>query len=358
MNKFRKFGLGLFTSVCLLTLSIAVSAQKVNPIGAFETNFIVLSEIETDNPGGENNACNYIELRGDSSAFIGSDTYLVEFEGDIGAAGEADFVRNVSGEFFGTNGILTIAGTGTCGTRNYTADGGTLIQDSGASLEQGTITFMIIQTVAPAARAIGVGGPPIVEGTDYDIGNTGTLGLPSDSNVIDAVGWTDGGGTDIVYSTNITPSTGTPMAATRNFSNSSTTTASAWFADDLAGSSVDGVLYDQTNFGPPFVVDFLTPGAQNLAPTAALGTISGRVRTSGGLGIKHAVMMLTGGNLQEPIYATTNQFGNYKFEDVGVGQDYVLQIMSGRYMFKNPSRVISLSESISNADFVGESIGK
>ncbi len=90
------------------------------------------------------------------------------------------------------------------------------------------------------------------------------------------------------------------------------------------------------------------------APTAADGTIQGRARTSSGRGIKHAVVMLTGGNLPEAIYATTNQFGNYQFQDVGVGQTYVLQIMSGRYTFQNPSRIVNLDDSISDADFIVE----
>lgn len=89
-----------------------------------------------------------------------------------------------------------------------------------------------------------------------------------------------------------------------------------------------------------------------LAPTAALGTISGRARTADGFGVKQAVIMLSGGSLDEPVYATTNQFGYYNFEDIPVGQSYVLQITSGRYIFQNPSRVINLDESIRDEDFI------
>lgn len=101
-----------------------------------------------------------------------------------------------------------------------------------------------------------------------------------------------------------------------------------------------------------------TPCDVPLAPTAAPGTISGRARTSSGRGVKHAVVMLTGGSLFEPIYATTNQFGNYQFQDVLVGQSYVLQIMSGRVTFQNPSRVINLGDSITNEDFIVDDSGE
>lgn len=89
-----------------------------------------------------------------------------------------------------------------------------------------------------------------------------------------------------------------------------------------------------------------------LSPTAAGGTITGRALTSTGQGLKYVVVMLTGGNLSEPIYATTNNFGNYKFEDIAVGQTYVLQANSGRYTFENSSRLINLDDSITNADFI------
>jgi hypothetical protein len=65
--------------------------------------------------------------------------------------------------------------------------------------------------------------------------------------------------------------------------------------------------------------------------------------------------MLTGGELEEPIYATTNQFGYYRFEDIQVGQSYVLHASSGRYKFENPTRLINLDDSITDADFISES---
>lgn len=88
--------------------------------------------------------------------------------------------------------------------------------------------------------------------------------------------------------------------------------------------------------------------------TAAPAVISGRV-TVGSRGASRVVVMLSGGDLNEPIYTTTNLFGNYKFEDITVGETYVVQVVTRRYRFANPSLVVSLQENVTNADFVAES---
>lgn len=328
MKIIRNLAFGILATISLSTMNTNLLAQVIN-------------EVQTDNPGTD--VCEYIELRGTAGMAVGADLYLVEIEGDGSAAGVADFVRDVSADSFGTNGILSIVETGACTGRDYTSDGGNSIVDSNVTFENGTLSFLLIRSPVM----------PMVQGTDYDTNNDGTLdALPPNAVVVDAVGWTDGGGSDIVYGgVDVTPGTGTPDAATRNFNNITPLMVGAWFADVIVGDP-QSVLYSQTNLVGPFVIDFLTPGRQNLAPTAAAGIISGRARTSSGRGVKHAVIMLTGGNLQEPIYATTNQFGNYRFEDIAVGQTYVLQILSGRYTFQNPSMLVNLDESLTNADFI------
>jgi hypothetical protein len=86
------------------------------------------------------------------------------------------------------------------------------------------------------------------------------------------------------------------------------------------------------------------------AVTAAPAVIGGRV-TVGGKGASRVMMMLSGGDLEEPIYTSTNLFGHYKFEDLTVGETYVVQIVTRRYRFPNTSMVISLQDNFVNADF-------
>jgi len=89
-----------------------------------------------------------------------------------------------------------------------------------------------------------------------------------------------------------------------------------------------------------------------VAPTAAAVTVSGRVMTANGRGIGNTRVMLTGGNLTEPLTAVTNQFGYYHFEGIEAGQTYIITVGHKRYAFSEPSRVIELFDNLSDVDFV------
>lgn len=102
-------------------------------------------------------------------------------------------------------------------------------------------------------------------------------------------------------------------------------------------------------------VDFTlaAPTPQAAGTTAAPGVVGGTVRSPNGRGLRHVIVMITGGSLDEPLYATTNQFGKYQFEAIPVGESYVLTVFSRRYNFSPSSRVISLNSSLTDADFGG-----
>ncbi len=91
-----------------------------------------------------------------------------------------------------------------------------------------------------------------------------------------------------------------------------------------------------------------------LAPTAASASISGRVLTPNGIGIKNATVVLTGGNLTEPVYSRTGTFGYYNFPQVLVGQTYVVTVNSKRFTFSNPSQIVSLQDNLEELDFVSD----
>ena len=90
------------------------------------------------------------------------------------------------------------------------------------------------------------------------------------------------------------------------------------------------------------------------APTAANVEISGRITTASGEGIRNATVMLTGGTLTEPVYVRTGTFGIYRFADLPVGQTYVITVISKRYTFANPSRVINLTDNATEENFEAE----
>jgi hypothetical protein len=90
-----------------------------------------------------------------------------------------------------------------------------------------------------------------------------------------------------------------------------------------------------------------------LAPTAALVSVSGRVLAANGQGIRNVRVILTGGDGINRSVQTTS-FGNYRFENVEAGQTYILEVSSKKFTFANPTRILSIQEEITGADFIAE----
>lgn len=83
-------------------------------------------------------------------------------------------------------------------------------------------------------------------------------------------------------------------------------------------------------------------------------SIKGRVITVGGRAIRDAVVTIAGGRLPEPITKKVSSFGYYIFEDIPVGETYIISVSSKRYFFSQPSRVINLQEDIVDIDFIAD----
>jgi hypothetical protein len=87
-------------------------------------------------------------------------------------------------------------------------------------------------------------------------------------------------------------------------------------------------------------------------PTAANASISGRVTSSEGYGLRRVAVTVTGGNLAEPRTVFTNSFGNYTIEGLEAGGIYIVSVSSKRYVFDTPDRVVNLLDSVAGIDFV------
>jgi Carboxypeptidase regulatory-like domain len=95
----------------------------------------------------------------------------------------------------------------------------------------------------------------------------------------------------------------------------------------------------------------ITIGVQNLAtPTAATASISGRVVSSGGRGLGRVRVTVTKAS-GERVFATTNAFGYFRFNEMQAGETIVLSVASKTYQFSNPTQVISVEENIENLTF-------
>ncbi|MBL8123027.1 MAG: choice-of-anchor D domain-containing protein [Blastocatellia bacterium] len=87
---------------------------------------------------------------------------------------------------------------------------------------------------------------------------------------------------------------------------------------------------------------------QSLAPTSAPVTISGRVRTLDGRGLKGAIVTMTDG-FGVIRQTTTSTFGYYRFEGVSTGESYVLGVSSKRYRFT--PMLVNVTEELRDLDF-------
>ncbi len=95
-------------------------------------------------------------------------------------------------------------------------------------------------------------------------------------------------------------------------------------------------------------------GIEFLSTTAANASISGRVMTADGRGIRNAEVVISGNALEQPITVNTGSFGWYSFDGLTAGETYVVTVNSQRFTFSTPSRVISLVDNIVNADFIAD----
>lgn len=87
--------------------------------------------------------------------------------------------------------------------------------------------------------------------------------------------------------------------------------------------------------------------------TAANASIGGRVSTADGQGIRNARITLTNSG-GESRHVWSSAFGHYVFDDLPVGETYVLSVSARRYSFASPSRVISLKGDLAVEDFVAD----
>jgi hypothetical protein len=111
----------------------------------------------------------------------------------------------------------------------------------------------------------------------------------------------------------------------------------------LAGGPVQGSPYSLSNGFWTF----------NLVPTAARVSIGGRVTTPDGRGIRSVLVSLTSQS-GEVRYLRTGSFGSYRFDEVTVGEIYILTASGKKFVFTNPTLVINVTEELNNLNFVAE----
>ncbi len=75
--------------------------------------------------------------------------------------------------------------------------------------------------------------------------------------------------------------------------------------------------------------------------------------TGEGRGIRGARVTVTGNSLASPITVTTGVNGRYTIPGLTAGETYVVTVSARRFFFEAPSRVITLNDNVTDADFIG-----
>ena len=117
-------------------------------------------------------------------------------------------------------------------------------------------------------------------------------------------------------------------------------------------NSVGGVInvYSGTDSGNN--TNFVFSGGC-LAPTAANVAVSGRVFSSEGKGVRGVRVVLTDAQGVSRV-AVTNQFGNYRFDEIAAGQTIMVSVSSKKYVFAVETQVLNVFENLTEVNFTAE----
>lgn len=100
--------------------------------------------------------------------------------------------------------------------------------------------------------------------------------------------------------------------------------------------------------------DFAVARYQNeLIPSAANTSISGRVSTADGNGIRNVIVTLIAPN-GELLSTRTSSFGYFRFDEIPVGETYVISVASKRFTFKQPTQILTVKEELTDVNFIAD----
>lgn len=91
------------------------------------------------------------------------------------------------------------------------------------------------------------------------------------------------------------------------------------------------------------------------SPVAAGVTVGGRITDSNGRGLGRVAVTISGGELTRPLRTMTSPFGYYLFDDLTVGSTYIVTVGSKQYAFTPNTRVVSLTDAVTDVDFTADS---
>jgi hypothetical protein len=87
--------------------------------------------------------------------------------------------------------------------------------------------------------------------------------------------------------------------------------------------------------------------------TAGQISVSGRVSTADGAGIRNVLVTLVeeNGNIRTSV---TGTFGYFRFDEITAGQVVVVSVYAKRFRFEQPVRVVSVEKDVAELDFIAD----
>jgi hypothetical protein len=105
-----------------------------------------------------------------------------------------------------------------------------------------------------------------------------------------------------------------------------------------------------SSWAGPGQVEIDAVSLTTIAPTAAYVPVGGQVTNSIGVGLSGATVTITDGSGNSQT-TTTGSLGYYNFDEVEVGQTYILDVQKRRYAFINDPRTVIVNDAITDANF-------
>jgi Carboxypeptidase regulatory-like domain len=90
-----------------------------------------------------------------------------------------------------------------------------------------------------------------------------------------------------------------------------------------------------------------------VVPSAADGSVTGRVSLPSGRGISRASLRITDSQTGEVKIAMTNPFGYFRFTELETGHFYILNVSSKRYVFQPDTQSFQVNDNLEGINFIG-----
>ena len=316
-------GLGFSSELDMTTAGLTLTKLQGNPDLTVNS-----TQIKNTNTSGitascaANAACGTVRINGNN---IHSVTFKVYVRGDNGAANWGSTASHAGDQWllgFSIPQTFTISGNifnDTNGLNDNTVNGNGVNSASG--------TQLYANMVEPVSGKI-IGSTPINAGGTYSFN-----GVPNGTSVRIEISKTQGAAlTD-------SPTADLPANWSYTGENIGTIAGSDGTADGKITTTITSNVTN-ANFG-----------IKNLAPTAALAKVAGRVMTSGGRGIINVRVTITdaSGNARTTL---TTAYGNFLFDDVEVGSTYIVTATAKHYTFSQPMQILNINEETDQVFFI------